>query len=165
MVQSSRGCAADHRQFIINGTAKVGHKGGTDHSVTLVACKEYCVADACEFASTATAFAAVDGFEFAQVGIYNSPGQLWEFELFDGDAGFAPRGSGHWILNTGSAMSLSHSVQSAPIASGIEMCKATANSLHSTTADDSRDLWIVLIFDSGILCMHEARCCRHHEHA
>lgn len=24
--------AVDHRQFIINGTAKVGHKGGIDHS-------------------------------------------------------------------------------------------------------------------------------------
>ena len=44
---------------------------------------------------------------------HNSPGQLWEFELFDGDAGFAPRGSGHWILNTGWMMALSHSVQQA----------------------------------------------------
>lgn len=44
---------------------------------------------------------AFDGLGVLQVGIYNSPGQLWEFELFEGDAGFAPRGSGHWILNTG----------------------------------------------------------------
>ena len=94
--------------------------------------------------------AAVMVLSVLQVGIYNSPGQLWEFELFNGDAGFAPRGSGHWILNTGRATALSHSVQSVPIAAGIEMRKATANSLHSTTADDSRDLWIVLIFDSGI---------------